>query len=57
MKGGKTMKIDSGKMLTVAIAVAGLVSTILSSKKDDADRATMKKELKEEILSEISNQN
>lgn len=51
------MKINSGKMLTIAIAAAGLVSTILSSKKDDADRAELKKELKEEILSEISNKN
>lgn len=51
------MKIDSGKVLTVAIAAAGLISTILSSKKDEADRETMKKELKEEILNEISNQN
>lgn len=51
------MKIDSGKLLTVAIAAAGLVSMILSNKKDDVDRTTMKKELKEEILSEISNQN
>lgn len=48
------MKMDSGKLLTVAVAAVGLIGTILSSKKEDAAIKSMKADLKKELLDEIS---
>lgn len=48
------MKINSSKLLTAAVAAVGLIGTILSSKQDSVNREQMKKELMDEIMSELS---
>lgn len=48
------LNINSRKLLTVAVAAVGLIGTILSSKQDAVNREQMKKELRDEILSELS---
>lgn len=50
----KKLNIDSGKLLTVAVSAVGLIGMILSSKQDSVTREQMKKELREELLSELS---
>lgn len=50
----KKFNINSGKLLTVAVAAVGLIGTILSSKQDSVNREQMKNELRDELLSELS---
>lgn len=50
----KKININSGKLLTVAVAAVGLIGMILSNKQDSVNREQMKKELMDEIMSELS---
>ena len=48
------IKIDSAKVLSIAVTVLGVAGTLLSSKVESNSRKAMKSELKEEILKELS---
>lgn len=53
MKGVKNMgklKLDSSTILSAGIFVLGAVVTVLTNKKSDIDRETMKKEIINELI-------
>ena len=47
-------KLGSGSFLTVAVVLANLAVVMLSNKRDDHNIEVMKKELKQEIMDEMS---
>ena len=47
------IKIDPAKALGLSISVLGVVTTILSNKKEKSDRMALKAELKEDIMKEL----
>lgn len=47
-------KANVGKILPVAIFGLGLLTTVLTNKNSAIERETMKSELKEELLKEIT---
>lgn len=50
------MKLDSGKILTVAIAALGLVGTVLNNKKEESNMKRLKEDLKKEIIEDLANE-
>lgn len=48
------IKIDSAKVLSIAVTALGVAGTLLSNKVQANDRKAMKEELKKELLNEIS---
>lgn len=47
-------KFDVRSLLTIGVALAGIIGTALSNKLDEKNMAAMKKELKSELLKELS---
>ena len=47
-------KIDGKKVLSVGVTFLGVAGTLLSSKVDSNNRETLKAQLKEELLQELS---
>ncbi len=47
-------KMDMTKLLPVAVTLLGVAGTLLSNKVDSNNRKTMKAELKEELMKELS---
>lgn len=50
----KEIKIDPKKVLSIGVTVLGVAGTLLSSKVEANNRQTMKEELKNELLNELS---
>lgn len=48
------IKFDTSKLLPVVVMVLGAAGTLLSHKVDSNNRETMKTELKEELLKELT---
>lgn len=46
-------KLDTTKLLSIAVTILGLAGTLLSSKLDEKAREDMKEEIKEELLEEL----
>lgn len=49
----KDIKIDSTKVLGIAVAVLGVAGTLLSNKVEENKMKELKSELKDEILKDI----
>lgn len=47
-------KVDSKVVLGMAIGALGLVQTVLNGKKEEADKAALKKEITESVLASMS---
>lgn len=47
-------KIDGKKVLSIGVTVLGIAGTLLSSKVDSNNRETLKAQLKDELLQELS---
>ena len=47
-------KIDGAKVLSIAVTAIGVAGTLLSAKVHDNEQKTLKAELKEELLKELS---
>lgn len=50
----KDVKIDSTKVLGLTVTVLGLAGTLLSGKLEDRKMNDLKKELKDDIMKEIT---
>lgn len=50
-------KIDSKKVLSIGVTVLGVAGTLLSTKVDSNNRETLKNQLKEELIQELSKKN
>ena len=48
------LKFDGATLLNVGVTALGIVGTLLSTKVESNNRKTMKSELKEELLKELS---
>ena len=46
-------KLDTTKLLSIAVTILGLAGTLLSSKLDEKSREEMKAEIKEELKGEL----
>lgn len=46
-------KMDSAKLLSVAVTVLGVAGTLLSAKVQENERKTLKEELKNELAKEL----
>lgn len=47
-------KLDTTKLLSIAVTILGLAGTLLSSKLEEKSREEMKAEIKEELKEEIN---
>jgi hypothetical protein len=47
-------KIDGKKVLSIGVTVLGVAGTLLSTKVDSNNRETLKAQLKEELIQELS---
>ena len=46
-------KLDTAKLLSIAVTILGLAETLLSSNLDEKSREEMKAEIKEELKGEL----
>lgn len=53
----KDIKIDSTKVLGIAVTVLGVAGTLLSNKVEENKMKELKSELKDEILKDIKSRN
>ena len=50
-------KLDTTKVLSIAVTLLGIAGTVLSNKVESDNRKAMKSELKDELMKELLNSN